>query len=828
MARDCLLHWGLLKRWITTGVIVSISSAALSADPASVLSPKGDARAPKTVMRSDIRDLREHIKARQWQAAEEVSSRLLTELSRGSSAAHSSRFEEVVIALRSMRAMVLVELNRTDEAIPLLRQVIEQDQVLKERSRSAAGDKRLSSLGALAFSRALEDVNRYTDRYLLQRLGIDGNLAGIMELPDSLPRVDIPHVALMRAYIKGGFNDEATKVFDNEFKHFLQQIREFKYPGRTTSAWIESLACLTAAVELSKLGRTPQADDAFQCSFRAEARIDEITPRFLPGTLLSEAWANRKRLIAGAYAHYILGTRLLTSAVPEADGERIAELIGQSKGASGYVQAKRQDLINRTPGPTMQKARDMYADLEPKLTERLANGMDWPAAVTAWIEEENVINKLAGEAVFQAGLERQLMIEPNVVARVMKRLKAADSTGGAAYIGFFSYRPFDTERRELQDAVVLRYVITPGHVQVRQIGSSREVGRLVNDWRNRHLVDDPTVDSWARDQEVSRVLLAGMPARVNDALSWIIDPDGMLNLIPIEALPHPGADIGEGPTILDRHIVSYTTSMLVYADSLRESLGDRPWSEYPGRSLLVADPVFTAKLDSDSTKNKAVASRSMAFGRIRVAGGMTLSELSPQALPETRSEVLAVRNALHAKGVSSDMHVGEKATPDSFRLQGTPAVVHVATHGVFLEPGILTNDEKFVRVASIMPGLLSALVLAPADGRVLLTGDDIARLPLRGTQLVVFSACDTGNGDVMAGEGVMSLRRSVEKAGALTSVTSIWSVPSKATTNLMENFYVELARGKSKAEALRNAKLTVRKAHKEPRFWAGFLLAGEP
>lgn len=828
MARDCLPPRRALLRWIATWLFVTIGSGVMAADITSLSTPSEVARASRSVTGSDIRALRELIKVRDWQSAERVSNKMLMALASTQPATDSLKHEEVIIVVRSMRAVALVELNRTEEAIPLLRQVIEQDRDLQERIRSTDRSNSLSSLGALAFSRAIDDAGRYNDRYLIQRLGIDANEVGIAELPDALPRVDVPHVALMRAYIKAGFEVEATKVYDNEFQRFLEQVRTFRYPGRTTPAWIEGPTCLTAAIELSKVGRTSQADQAFECAFQAEAAVDEITPRFLPGPLTTDAWANRKRIIAGAYAHYILSSRSQTSRSLAVEDEKIAELIGQSKGASGYLQTRRQDLISRTPGLLMQTARDMYAALEPHLTERLANGLDWAAAAIDWHARENVINKLAGEAVIQAGLERQLVIEPGVVPRVMKRLKAADSTGGAAFIGFFIYRPFDTERRELQESVVLRYVITPGHVQVKQIGTSREVGRLANGWRSRHVVEVPALDSWGKDQEFSRILLAGMPARANDTRSWIIDPDGMLNLIPIEALPLPDIDANEHRTVLDRHTVSYTTSMLVYGDPNREQLGNRPWSDFPGQSLLVADPVFTADQGASNLINQTVASRSMAFGRIKIAGGKALGELKPQALPETRSEVLAVRDALRTKGVESDMYVGSRATPDSFRLQRTPAVVHVATHGVFLEPGILTNDERFVRVASIMPGLQSALVLAPAEGRVLVTGDDIAKLPLNGTQLVVFSACDTGNGTVVAGEGVMSLRRSIEKAGAVSSVTSIWSVPSKATTELMRTFYSELAKGMSKAEALRSAKLTVRRAYREPRYWAAFLLAGEP
>ena len=115
-----------------------------------------------------------------------------------------------------------------------------------------------------------------------------------------------------------------------------------------------------------------------------------------------------------------------------------------------------------------------------------------------------------------------------------------------------------------------------------------------------------------------------------------------------------------------------------------------------------------------------------------------------------------------------------------------------------------------------------------AERSSFLTGADITRLNLRGTELVVFSACDTGNGEVVAGEGVVSLRRSVEEAGARSSVTSLWPVPSASTARLMVDFYENLGSGLGKAQALRQAKLSMLKSSPDPVHWAGFLLAGEP
>lgn len=113
------------------------------------------------------------------------------------------------------------------------------------------------------------------------------------------------------------------------------------------------------------------------------------------------------------------------------------------------------------------------------------------------------------------------------------------------------------------------------------------------------------------------------------------------------------------------------------------------------------------------------------------------------------------------------------------------------------------------------------------DKSVVVYASEIARLLLQNSELVVLSACDSGNGTVDVGEGMASLRRAVEPTGARASVTSLWSVPSDVTTKLMSNFYAYLAKGRGKCAALRQAKLDSFVINPDPYNWAGFVFAGQ-
>lgn len=109
-----------------------------------------------------------------------------------------------------------------------------------------------------------------------------------------------------------------------------------------------------------------------------------------------------------------------------------------------------------------------------------------------------------------------------------------------------------------------------------------------------------------------------------------------------------------------------------------------------------------------------------------------------------------------------------------------------------------------------------------------LTGMEVLGMNLDDTSLVVLSACETGVGKVLNGQGVMGLRQSFRVAGAKSMVMSLWKVSDAATAQLMERFYQELKSGKSSGDALHSAAASLRESDQwsHPAFWSAFLLSG--
>jgi CHAT domain-containing protein len=233
--------------------------------------------------------------------------------------------------------------------------------------------------------------------------------------------------------------------------------------------------------------------------------------------------------------------------------------------------------------------------------------------------------------------------------------------------------------------------------------------------------------------------------------------------------------------------------------------------------------------------------------------GRDLTAMAFEPLPGAAEEVNQIRAAfLHADPRGrAEILTGAAATEGAIKAQtaGHPwRCVHLATHGFFESPRSVTAKLHAAKYAGpgaaatfdvsspggaeeeafrLLPFVKSGLALAGAE-RVLekknsnvlsddlagdeglLTAEEVASLDLRRCELVVLSACVTGLGDVVSGEGVLGLDRAFQAAGARSVVASLWRVSDPGTSVLMEEFYKNLLSGKlSRLEALRQAQIAV-------------------
>jgi len=186
--------------------------------------------------------------------------------------------------------------------------------------------------------------------------------------------------------------------------------------------------------------------------------------------------------------------------------------------------------------------------------------------------------------------------------------------------------------------------------------------------------------------------------------------------------------------------------------------------------------------------------------------GETIEQLAP--LPGAEQEANAIAQMLNAKAI-----VGDQATKvDIVQQMPQARLVHLATHG-------LLDDIRELGV----PGAIALAPSANDDG--FLTAGEILKLKLN-AELVVLSACDTGQGKV-TGDGVIGLSRSLIVAGVPSTIVSLWAVPDVASGQLMIEFYRHLSENPDKAQALRQAMLTTMKQYPQPNNWAAFTLIGE-
>lgn len=299
------------------------------------------------------------------------------------------------------------------------------------------------------------------------------------------------------------------------------------------------------------------------------------------------------------------------------------------------------------------------------------------------------------------------------------------------------------------------------------------------------------------------MLFGGLAKHLEPGQRLIVIPDGLLHYLPFEALIH------NGHYLIEDHEISYnaSASMLnLWPDAAR-----KVESEEKLELFAVGNPIYEAGAMAPGSKSAKTGLSNLARQMIE-ARGIRLS-----SLPGTRSEVQDIA-ALFPAGRSKVL-VGKESTEEAIKREPLNRYrrLHFAAHSLV--------DEK--------SPLHSAVVLTPGDGAEedgVLEVSEIARLNLD-SDLVVVSACQTGRGQLLSGEGIVGLSRAFIQAGSRSVVVSLWNVSDNSTGQLMKSFYQNLTEGLSNVAALRKAKLQLLKSGnvtRHPYYWSSFVMMGKP
>jgi CHAT domain-containing protein/tetratricopeptide (TPR) repeat protein len=415
--------------------------------------------------------------------------------------------------------------------------------------------------------------------------------------------------------------------------------------------------------------------------------------------------------------------------------------------------------------------------------------------------------------------------------RQWRQISAADVAGGlpqaVALIELFEYihysPPKEKKGRTRAEGRLLAFILRQGREPALvPLESSQAISQAVQSWRDRLRDGDvPALD--AASARVAERVWKPLAPHLVGVQTVVVAPDGALCRFPLAALPgtRPGTylleDLNLGYATSGRHVMELLA-------------GSAP----PTRGILAVGgidygaPVARAQAEADGVRGRSAPLDD------RTRAGFA-------ALPGTGVEARSALQTFQRAFPGEPALLLTGGDPSEERIKGELAArrrfLHFAGHGFFAPPTFvsalragagaadapfrgLSRDEE--RAFGLSPMLLSGLALAGVDRPVggpanaplaedgILTAEEVAGLDLRGTELVVLSACETGLGNVAGGEGVLGLQRAFQSAGAQTLVTSLWKVDDAATAVLMDEFYANLWHKKlPKLDALRQAQLVL-------------------
>jgi CHAT domain-containing protein/DnaJ-domain-containing protein 1 len=301
-----------------------------------------------------------------------------------------------------------------------------------------------------------------------------------------------------------------------------------------------------------------------------------------------------------------------------------------------------------------------------------------------------------------------------------------------------------------------------------------------------------------------------LKSKIPDGATVYLSSDGVYNQLNVEMMMS-----STGEYVIDQNqivAVTNTKDLLLRSAPEKKKTAKEIRKEVPMSYILCGNPDF-------------------------YSGQIQIDHKTLASLPGAEKELLDLDNLLTASGKTTLKFLNNNITEDTLRFLKNPKVFHIATHGFFKDAANADEDDL-----TSDPLLNSGLILFgggdivnnPENSYVnskagVLTAYEATNLNFDNTELVVLSACETGRGEVQAGEGVYGLQRSFLIAGADAVIMSLFKVNDEVTQKLMLSFYDKWLKTGDKRKAFVDAKKEIKKTYEAPVYWGVFIMIeGKP
>ncbi len=601
--------------------------------------------------------------------------------------------------------------------------------------------------------------------------------------------------------------ENATGNEDLALNYAMRSIKNAEMAG-----WRESLMRLKALNCLANIyGQQGKIDSV-------EVLYEEVYASFLQGTKRFFAGLPESERLSYLEAHTGFLYQLMESSY-KYPSEKLNELALNARielnGLSLAAMMQQRQTFKNNQDPAYQNQYQAWA----KIRQKLASLYMFPASQTAIYKD--TISVLEASALEMERDLRKRSAEFDILKpEISIDWKSIQQTLGSGEAAVEVVRYFKSNRfLERTDTVsYCFFVIRPNIPTPQRIDLA--AAEMEQVWFELYTLDmSDQSPSWQYSDMTWKAFWQPIEPLLQGVKHVYISNDGIYHRINLQTLFRPdGKPVGSDMNIS----IVHNLRQIIDLKKKKTSYNTQK------TAVLVGNPRFDLPVSIASTSK----------GRNEKNADNGIRSLSTDPLPYTQKEIEASNEQLKQYGWNTKVLTGADATEANLKQCVHPDVLHVATHGYFLDNIAEMNVGKVSSGAVLRDPLLRSLLLFAGakqalDGDVsssshnegLLTAYEVVHLDLDNTDLVILSACRTADGTVMNSEGVYGMQSAFYVAGAQSILMSLWNVDDKATQELIASFYKYWLGGMSKQQALQQAQTDLSRHYPQPFYWGAFILA---